>query len=158
MLVCIIFNDVPSLSRIYHPRSKFESYLSPRSKFESYLAPTVQVWVVSITYGPSLSRIYHRRSKFESYLSPTVQVWLLSIPHGPSVSPIYHTRFKFDSYLSPTELDSKPLCNTVPLKPCAIPVQKKDKIRRQGKGHRVCLGGKICSIPCRAGCFASVDL
>ena len=33
-----------------------------------------------------------------------------------------------------------------------------DKIKRQGKGRRVYLGGKICPIPCRASCFASVDL
>ena len=35
---------------------------------------------------------------------------------------------------------------------------KKDGNRRQGKGRRVCLEGKICSIPCRTSCFASVDL
>ena len=33
-----------------------------------------------------------------------------------------------------------------------------DGIRRQGKGRCVCLGGRICSIPCRAGCFALVYL
>ena len=36
--------------------------------------------------------------------------------------------------------------------------QKKDENRSQGKGRRVGLGGKICSIPCRASCFASVYL
>ena len=30
--------------------------------------------------------------------------------------------------------------------------------RRQGKGRRVGKGGKICLIPCRARCFASVYL
>ena len=30
--------------------------------------------------------------------------------------------------------------------------------RRQGKGRRVGKGGKICSIPCRASCFAWVYL
>ena len=34
----------------------------------------------------------------------------------------------------------------------------KDGDRRQCKGRRVCLGGKICSISCRTSCFASVDL
>ena len=35
---------------------------------------------------------------------------------------------------------------------------KMESIRRQGKGRRVDLGGKICLIPCRASCFVSVDL
>ena len=35
---------------------------------------------------------------------------------------------------------------------------EKDGIRRQGKGRRVWLGGKICLIPCRANCFALVYL
>ena len=33
-----------------------------------------------------------------------------------------------------------------------------DGIRRQGKSRRVGLGGRMCSIPFRASCFASVDL
>ena len=33
-----------------------------------------------------------------------------------------------------------------------------DGIRRQGKSRRVGLGGRKCSIPFRASCFASVDL
>ena len=33
-----------------------------------------------------------------------------------------------------------------------------DEIRRQGKGRRVCLGDRMCSIPYRVSCFASVDL
>ena len=36
--------------------------------------------------------------------------------------------------------------------------QKKDGDRSKDKGRRVCLGGKIYSTPCRASCFASVDL
>ena len=39
-----------------------------------------------------------------------------------------------------------------------LPIQKKDGHRRQGKGRRVCLWGKICSIPCRASCFVLVVL
>ena len=34
---------------------------------------------------------------------------------------------------------------------------KKDGDRSKGKGRRVCLGGRIYSIPCRASCFDSVD-
>ena len=30
--------------------------------------------------------------------------------------------------------------------------------REKQRGRRVCLGGKVCSISCPAGCFASVDL
>ena len=36
--------------------------------------------------------------------------------------------------------------------------QKKDGIRRQGKDRRICFRGRICSIPCRASCFALVYL
>ena len=35
---------------------------------------------------------------------------------------------------------------------------KKDGERSKGKGHRVSLGGRMYSIPCRASCFAAVDL
>ena len=41
---------------------------------------------------------------------------------------------------------------------CLSMSQKKDRIRRQGKGRRVCLGERSCSIPCRARCLASVYL
>ena len=37
-------------------------------------------------------------------------------------------------------------------------LKKKNRIRRQGKGRRVYLGAKICSISCSARCFASVYL
>ena len=33
-----------------------------------------------------------------------------------------------------------------------------DGDRSQGKGRRVCLGGKICSISCRSSCFAAINL
>ena len=39
-----------------------------------------------------------------------------------------------------------------------VVTKKKDENRRQGKGRRVCLGGRIYSIPCRASCFALVYL
>ena len=36
--------------------------------------------------------------------------------------------------------------------------KKKDGERSKGKGRRVCLGDRIYSVPCRASCFALVDL
>ena len=39
-----------------------------------------------------------------------------------------------------------------------LPAQKKDGDRGKGKGRRVCLGGRIYSIPCRPSCFTLVDL
>ena len=41
---------------------------------------------------------------------------------------------------------------------CTLPQKKKDGDRSKGKGRRVCLGGRIYLIPCRASCCASVDL
>ena len=41
---------------------------------------------------------------------------------------------------------------------CEFVTQKKDLCRSKGKGRRVCLGGTLYSIPCRASYFASVDL
>ena len=35
---------------------------------------------------------------------------------------------------------------------------KKDLNRSQGRGRRVCLGGRFYTIPCRASYFASVGL
>ena len=36
--------------------------------------------------------------------------------------------------------------------------RRRMETEEKGKGRRICLGGKIYSIPCRASCFASVDL
>ena len=36
--------------------------------------------------------------------------------------------------------------------------EKKDGEGSKGNGRRVCLGDRMCSIPCCASCFASVDL
>ena len=48
-------------------------------------------------------------------------------------------------------------CILLTMKPLSQSLQK-DGARSKGKGRRVCLGGRICSISCRASCFASVDL
>ena len=37
-------------------------------------------------------------------------------------------------------------------------IEKRIELEDKAKGRRLCLGGKICSISCRASCFASVDL
>ena len=62
-----------------------------------------------------------------------------------------------------TERGNKsPLLRAIPTKPYMYLIQtkqsqKKDKYRRKCKGHHFCLGGRICSIPCRASCFAQAD-
>ena len=42
--------------------------------------------------------------------------------------------------------------------PHYIKASKKDREEKKGKGRLVCVGGRICSIPCRARRFAPVDL
>ena len=37
-------------------------------------------------------------------------------------------------------------------------VSPENMVTIEGKGRRICLGGRICSIPCQASSFASVDL
>ena len=38
---------------------------------------------------------------------------------------------------------------------CMDRPKKKDKDRREGKGRRLCLGGRMYPRPCHASCFAS---